>query len=201
MEYHKKNALFLHIPKCGGTSVEHALLDLDPMTSGQMQVQDYCGRHYLINYQHAFPNELLSTWRYFTFTFVRNPWDRFVSYYFHLKKLKLLKVDIDFNTFVKKFFYGGLQNLIAEISSHKDDYHLFMQPCHSWAYSADYVGRFENFQNDFDAVCDILDIEKRKLKVLNPTIRKEYSLYYNPESIEMIGNYYRIDIDNYAYEF
>src|SRR5262245_23839746 len=65
--------LFIHIQKTGGTSLERVLRASCP------DVKQLCGRH-----DHALSasKRLDANYhRYFKFAFVRNPWERLVSWY------------------------------------------------------------------------------------------------------------------------
>ena len=69
MVNHKHKFVFIHIPKTGGTSIESIFID-------NANIKDVNGKHDMVS-------DIGSVFlkKYFTFTFVRNPWDRMVSYY------------------------------------------------------------------------------------------------------------------------
>ena len=67
-----KKIIFVHIPRTGGTSIENFFnfkgTDFgNPETAQHQTVKEYKKNYNII--------------KYFTFTFVRNPWDRLVSWY------------------------------------------------------------------------------------------------------------------------
>lgn len=83
LPFDKAKAIFVHIPKCAGISVNKALFD--SIGGGHTTLDQY------IN---IFPPALFKS--YFKFTFVRNPWDRVVSAYTFLQKGGLNNWDNEF---------------------------------------------------------------------------------------------------------
>ena len=80
---HKSKYIFIHIPKTAGTTVREYLMKMgvanSQRTSGLPNMNFLQNIAQVVN---LYPN-------YFTFSFVRNPFDRFVSYYMHgLRKNK-----------------------------------------------------------------------------------------------------------------
>ena len=84
---HKHKFIFIHIPKCGGVSVEKHL--------GWGGVRHHTMEFYMKKYAGLNLDE------YYKFTFVRNPWIRLVSWYFyHIKKFET-SYPRDFKEWVK----------------------------------------------------------------------------------------------------
>ena len=64
----------------------------------------------------------------------------------------------------------------------------------------DFIGRFENLQQDFNTVC--LQIGKRViLPHRNKSKRSDYRTYYHDASIEIIGQWFKDDIEPFGYAF
>ena len=67
--------------------------------------------------------------------------------------------------------------------------------------AVDFIGRFENIEEDFKIITDKLNI-KRTLKKTNTSKRKEdYRAYYNQETKAKVGIIYKRDIELFNYEF
>ena len=137
---------------------------------------------------------------YFVFTFVRNPWSRLVSYYSQMKrpinlkdsnrkKLYDLANGSTFCNFLKKLnkFAGGkdVQN---------NFYLLNGTPI-------DFIGRFENLQEDFNVVCDKIGIPRQELPHKNKSKHKHYTEYYDEETKQIVAETYAKDIEYFGYEF
>ncbi|MBL4631784.1 MAG: sulfotransferase family 2 domain-containing protein [Paraglaciecola sp.] len=152
---------------------------------------------------------------YFTFGFVRNPWQRLVSEYLHKK--------IDRKMSLKQFVFEGL----PEVNSFSDA-HRHMIPQYDFLFDAngnqnvDFIGRFENLAGSFAQVCDSLGIHKaslphknssysprraglRKLRHLfkgqQKRVNKDYRDYFDTELLEHVNHMYQKDIQNFGYVF
>jgi hypothetical protein len=68
---------------------------------------------------------------------------------------------------------------------------------------ADFVGRFENFQEDFNKVCDMISIERIKLP--HPKKWKTKHLHYSEyfkdkEFTERVTEFYKKDFERFGYD-
>jgi Sulfotransferase family len=96
---------------------------------------------------------------YFKFSFVRNPWDRVVSFYKDSKRGR----GLSFNTFLSRELVGR--------EWHKR--YWFVGPQHEFLFDAqrtplvDFIGRFETLQADFDHVCRRFGIPPTALPHVN----------------------------------
>jgi hypothetical protein len=126
---------------------------------------------------------------YFKFAFVRNPWDRVVSWYFFAKRSD----DIERNTSDISFkeFLNTKLNVWA--NPNQDQYE-FTKCC-------DFAGRCENFQEDFNVVCDKIGIPRQQLPHTNKSKHKHYTEYYDDETRRIVAERYAKDIEYFGYEF
>jgi len=65
----------------------------------------------------------------------------------------------------------------------------------------DFVGRFENLQEDTDHVCRQIGFEKTVLPSLNATAHGDYRQYYADRTRRLVAEYYREDVEFFSYEF
>jgi hypothetical protein len=147
------DCLFVHIPKCAGTSVVDALF-------GQP-----VGNHRSIaSLRMAFSADEYR--RMFKFTFVRNPWDRLVSTFFYLRAGGQGEEDrawadrlglpgMDFRSFVMEV----LSEEMLGRAYHFRPQAQFVTLAPDRPVEMDFVGRFETLARDFEHIRDRLGIE------------------------------------------
>jgi chondroitin 4-sulfotransferase 11 len=114
------------------------------------------------------------------------------------RQVDIFRNPIDFTDWVKLFY--GQKNL-----DYYDKPKMFM-PQSDWITDTsgeilvDFVGRFENFEQDFHRVCDRLKC-KAELPHKKKSERGDYQSYYDRESRDIIGDWFRKDIDRFGYKF
>ena len=146
------------------------------------------------------PHELFD--QLFKFAFVRNPWDLQVSSYHHLKRERphLLKDITDFATFLKwkldpeRPYQYHIDTSIELQSDYLIDLHGDNM--------VDYIGRYETLQEDFDHVCKKIGIPPKKLPhKRRATDRGSYHRYYTDNTIELVNNHFKRDIEMLGFKF
>lgn len=202
---HKYKYLFVELPRTGSTAISKELCE------------NYDGSQFL--FKHATYSDFLRVANheekeYFVFSCIRNPLDDIVSLYFKYKtdhkerftdprKLKrarwliksiplrrfnfVQKTNADFPTYFKRFYKIPYNNWSA--LAHKE---------------FDYVIRFENMQDDFARVLELIGIEqKRRLPVVNKTGEKRDSFlsYYTPEIYEQAKRVCGPFMQEWGYDF
>tara|TARA_R110001606_G_scaffold398874_1_gene579329 strand:- start:137 stop:730 length:594 start_codon:yes stop_codon:yes gene_type:complete len=190
---HKNNFVFVHIPKCGGRSIKKVF---------NIKTHDHYGISKLgFNPTNCCPKLALED--LFKFAFVRNPWDKFVSAYEYLKRGGIPFYDRPKTLTIKKEYPEFKDFLLAKEVWQQ---WVFFYPQLEFitvdgSIKTDFVGRFENFQNDFDLICDQIDYSKVKLPHVNKTKHAHYTEYYNDQSIKIIARSFEEDIDTFKYRF
>tara|TARA_E500000331_G_C16969177_1_gene588539 strand:- start:133 stop:720 length:588 start_codon:yes stop_codon:yes gene_type:complete len=190
---HKKKIIFIHIPKTGGQSIAKALGIAHPPSA------KFAGL------KHGTPNfaEHSKHWdKYFKFTWVRNPWDRLVSNYFYDLKMSEAGINVKgLRALVKKF---GKNKFKDFVKSGKFKSLGFYAPLFTWMPKGkqyDFIGKFENFEKDFEKLCGILQFKDIGLPHVNETRHTHYSEYYDDEAKEIAGDYYAKDTKYFGYKF
>lgn len=202
----KQKLIFIHIPKTGGSSVANALenlCDRDKKIAAQPLGKLQPNRHLKAKEVKYLLGEKI-WYEFFSFAFVRNPWDLMVSqYHWWLQKasqypgcrkdVEKIKRMGNFTNFLnskygQKMFHDTTGNMFDWIS---EDEKIVV----------DFVGKFENFQSDLDEVCQSLNIEPIKLPHTNKTKRKPYQDYYNEETKQFVAHRFQKTIEMFGYEF
>ena len=65
----------------------------------------------------------------------------------------------------------------------------------------DFIGKFENLQEDFNLICEKIKIKNFELEKINQYNHKDYKLYYSDKDIEKVYNLYKRDIEYFGYKF
>lgn len=199
--------MFVHIQKTAGRSITGSL----------------CKYGNNVFHQHILDilKEKKSDRNYFKFAFVRNPWDRAVSRYFHVKsnsskqRLKRYR-NSTFEEYVRndnnEFFLDTdrfLNSFIGQrvhLKKIMDKYSPFENQL-DWIVDEngevliDFVGRFENLTSDFETICEKIGIPSISLKHINKSKHKHYTEYYNKETRKIIAEKYCRDIEYFGYKF
>lgn len=189
--------IYVHIPKAAGISVNKALFG------------NYGGGHKTAQkYKRIFGPLVFK--RYYKFTFVRNPYTRLLSAYKFLKKggfhlndketvwaeENLSKFD-SFDEFVKKW----LNEESKWSYTHFKPQYIYV--CNNnYNIMVDFVGKFENLDDDFEKVCQQLQI-KNRLRHLNKTEKEKengsWKSYYSDYSLAKVADLYRKDFEIFNY--
>ena len=129
--------------------------------------------------------------KYFKFAFIRNPWDRAVSHWKYAVK------DWGFKENFSSFLDIVLRDASKMITFNQLDWITNKKN----EVKVDFIGRFENLQEDFDKICDKIGVPKQQLSHRNASKHKHYTEYYNKETIQIVAESYAEDIKHFGYEF
>lgn len=189
------NCVFIHIAKTGGTSIRK-VLGKDDKTS-HATVKEYI--------------EMLGKGKYermFSFTIVRNPWDKMVSAY-TMPRGKPENFTADHKAAVTMEFNDWLAYIEKQIKEHKmmashvRSYtnQLDMLENHQGNVEVDYIGRFEKLLEDWDYISRFINHKVPLPKLAESRGRKLYQDYYNQEGIQVVARLFEKDLAFFGYEF
>ncbi len=135
---------------------------------------------------------------YFSFAFVRNPWDRQVSYYKYMTREPPF---VDRKTINRIKSFGSFDNYVKWRCTRR---RVRLQK--DWVYSkdgellVDFVGRYENLKEDFDKICSRIGVSA-SLPRANVSNTKPYREFYTEETRELVREAFKPDIETFGYEF
>ena len=165
---------FIHVPRTGGTSVQKALgiRKRQRRTSAKMSG--------VVTFGH----KKMRLDNVFAFAFCRNPYDRAVSMWALNNEAR--NIDLTFKEFCQglKDWTWGQHIRLPQIT---------------WAHDLDFLGHFENLEQDFGILCDMLDIGQRELPHLNASKRGPWQDYYDNECMDIIHDWYKEDFERLGY--
>lgn len=209
---HKNKVIFIHIPKCAGSSVEYffGIKPFDWQIPNYKNLTGWCEKR-KIHLHHATPKELLETelideqtWHsYKKFTIVRNPWGRAYSDFVWLNRFNF--INCSFEDFLLK--KGKLSKILTDQShkSYRGD-HLYPQVDFlkiEGKIVIDNILRFENLKVEFEGFLKSNGISQQHLPHDKKSKKhfKHYSHFYNVDEIELVGEIYKDDIEFLDYKF
>jgi hypothetical protein len=198
----KYKFIFVHIQKTGGTSVMVVLSKNIP------DLKPLCFKHDGAVEGIAELGE--DEWKtYFKFAFVRNPWDRLLSWYSmiintpdRITKLRsyVRKNSNNFDEFIKNCTESIMDDDgIQSFSKNQIDYLVN----NNGELAIDYIGRFEDLDKSFRYFLKKVKLdEKIKLPHVNhASTHKHYSTYYSESTIDLVGKRFSKDIEKFEYSF
>jgi chondroitin 4-sulfotransferase 11 len=192
----RAKCIFIHIQKTGGSSIDNVLRSNDPGIASNMHL----GR------RHQFASEVATVagpekWNaYFKFAFVRNPWDRLVSWYTMCMQASTTN---NFSRHIKDHaptfedFLTKTTTGIAERTTYNQlDYVTNSQG----EITVDFIGRFENLRDDFSRVNARLGLSG-ELPHVNKSRHGDYRKYYSEQTRQIIAHRFARDIQHFGYIF
>ncbi|EAH4571782.1 alpha-2,3-sialyltransferase, partial [Campylobacter lari] len=156
-DFHDKyKCIFIHVPKVAGSSIERVIYQTDRWLVGHVKASDYVKLD-----RNKFEN-------YFSFGFVRNPYDRMVSAYHYLRSGGGNLVD---ETWAKEniYKYNSFEEFVLNLQNNDEQIKIlsWMHFVPQYKYLCDndknilvnFIGKFEKLDEDFKKILNIL---KRK---------------------------------------
>ena len=221
---HERKCIFIHIPKCAGTSIESALGHFDGYSGRERQdhrslrmieqplltLNAFFTRENIMEalrrLRHGFskaanPRNSLSLTKeqyetYFKFTFVRNPWARAYSWYYNVMRDEIHQRVLKISGEIA--FVDFLRRYAGKGMLKPQTYWL---KGFNGSMPLDYIGRFETLGENFETVCKAMNVPRISLPHKTAGSSKNYREYYDDEAIDIIRDVYEEEIDMFEYSF
>ena len=170
--------VFIHVPRTGGTSVRQMWKKWDGGHRTHTTYQE-------VKQRFRRGRDLS---KYFTFGFIRNPWERVYSLFW--KHVKNSPVDTS-----RGFKYWMFDESRTDSKRHK-------QPALHFLKGVDYIARYENFGKEWDYIFEHVGLPRIQLPhAYKYRDNTPYQEIYDDEMKKFVSKYHQIDIDYGAYTF
>ncbi len=199
----EKRFLFVHVPKTGGNSIQSILRKYSEdqivcATPHQDGIERFAVRNdrfntekhsTLTHYKNVLGAEVYHS--LFRFSVIRNPWDMMISHYFsphrgvcvwdRSKFIALVGSTPPIRHYIcDNTKSGGTHDLTADIQ---------------------YLMKFEDLENEFRRVCEMIGVPFHPLPVRNRSDRKHYTQYYDEALIQLVHEKFQEEILLMGYHF
>jgi hypothetical protein len=213
---HSKKYVFIHIYKTAGTSITSELIKHARFIE---KISTYWSTRYIVTllanlfsledlgkswingvHKHATAGEIRDYLgkdrykQYFSFSFVRNPFDLQVSLYHYIKNSPEHRdYDIANKITFKQFVLREIKNRVKkQIDFLRDEDGIIV----------DYIGRFEKIEESMQFIYNKLNLPSKSIVHQNKSTRLEgYRDYYDDELRLSVEQYFKDDLKTFKYEF
>ena len=188
----QQRGIFIHIPRTGGTTISRHVHRVAPrMFIGHATAA-------FVKSQLVYNGSMFDG--LFKFAFVRNPWERHVSWWLYCRDT-LKRDTCSFESYIKDeiamvvtcasidWLTGGYWSQSIFVTDGKGNDIV------------DFIGQFEKFDEDFSYVCGVLGIDDNYVKRNESKTPYDYREYYDDESAQMIADRCKWEINRFGYTF
>ncbi|PSF39495.1 hypothetical protein C7H19_01525 [Aphanothece hegewaldii CCALA 016] len=206
---HKYKFIFIHVNKCGGSSITDALIPqlgekdivLGVTPEGEKLSEQWRKTNGLHKHvKAAIAKEVLGEeiWNnYFKFSFVRNPWDLLVSTYHWWLSTKW---DDDKQTGQQIRSMKNFEEYVLSPYCRKGNSLKFLCD-ENENILVDFIGKQETLERDFAYVCGRVGLPNIDLPRKNISKHEHYTSYYNDETKLIVKRKFNKDIKTFNYSF
>lgn len=211
--------IFIHIPKNAGMTIRHspylkdkifvagADLHKNALYTKQLKhTMTSTGDHH--GNEHARWRDLNPnyTGKYKAFAIIRNPWDRVVSRYFFAKKI----IEVEKKIPASYADVSSFEAFLEERHKWGNKDFMWHRAVRGWYPATDHVTdlqgnlvcdmiSYENYEPDLLEYFNLTEMSRaRNVTALNSG---SYMDMYTPKTIQIIGDWYKKDIDMFGYDF
>jgi len=130
----------------------------------------------------------------FSFAFVRNPFDRFVSFCSFYNSDEMTHGSDPAETMKRMIGDPALRD------------HVLLQPQHQFLedengdLAVSFIGRYESLHRDFGKVCEQLNRSSVELETVNASTRRPLARSFDRELEDMVRDIYHLDFEKFGYD-
>lgn len=174
-----KRLLFIHIPRTAGRSITEN------------------GHIMMTNAGHVYADNIKNIENFFSFTFVRNPYDRFLSSYHFYKSI--YKGERPIKNEMSK--YKSFEDFVLNFDTFKYNNDLQFQPQHKFINDkVDYIGRYEYLKLDWQVLINRSGHDFYSLPHINNTNHWEWEVIYTDKMKDIVYNLFKKDFELFSYD-
>ena len=185
-----KFLIYTHIQKCAGMFIAE-------LFKFNASYHHYCSndRHATLSEDIQFlKDKKISTNEVFSFTCIRNPWDRIVSFYHFSKQTNYA----NFYELCNKYCFSDFLKFSEENHKKIPAFQTYKSRiCHENKIAICFFVNFHNLIYDLNKIVKI----KHNLKKINISEHECYKFYYNSTSEDIIRNIFKEDIEQFNFSF
>lgn len=205
---HSHKFLFFHVPKTGGHTIAHRLSNFIEVVAPKKEktvkhVDKYhiAGMHK--NLSHATTREEFNKYpEYFSFAFVRNPWDRAFAFFTSMRRSYPSP-----ETITKENFALEFDQLRAR--KHRYQVHLNSNQLAHIEHGdtcVNYIARFEDFETEFQLIANVLHLPGEQINYDVWENRSNFSKlnyrdFYTQQNIDWVAKHSARDIEKFGYTY
>lgn len=212
---HKRKYIYVYVPKVACTTIREMLAKIDCIKYYPNWTQKN-GRVLKTKFKRVRIDGISRHPDYYSFMFVRNPWDRLVSCY----KEKVVRVrtlpnspwvingvyrpfqDMYNNDF-RTMTFTQFVSMVSKVPDAKSNGHFRSQYKFIGKYltKLNFVGRFERFSEDLAVVKESLGITYKQKHLWKSKDRTPYQEYYTEKTKRMVAKRFSVDVELFNYKF
>ena len=221
---HEHHFIFVHIPKCAGSSIEWAYGHTDgkklvqeqdhrsirmlqkpvPLARALMSSENIFHLGLRLRYRlqkHRNPNNKVYVTtqqykNYFKFCIVRNPWARAYSWYKNCLRNPVHRKQMMIRDSIT--LYEFLRKFVGQGSLRSQ---LSWITDFNGQIPLDYIARFESLETDFENIRDAVDAPLTELPHTLRGSGEDYRQMFDNSSIELVRDFYHKEIELFGYDF
>ena len=207
--YHSLKTILVRVPKTASTSISSKLHFINAVSGGMFdQKHKHEGIIDIKNYMNKNSFDTCDK-----ISFVRNPFDWLVSYYFYYKSLNENGIrdvsDSSFEQFIKMIekWHKEYDNFGPNLSQIEHPY----QPQYKYLVDenedliVDHIGKYEHINEEWDRISEEIGIKDKifysSLSKQNASKHGDYKEYYTNELVDIVKDVYKKDFEMFNYEF